>query len=40
MISFYLSDWADLDELPAHLENMAAAKTALIHSPPRRGIKR
>jgi len=28
MISFYLSGWADLDELTAHLEKLAAAKTA------------
>jgi len=28
MISFYLSGWADLDELTAHMEKLAAAKTA------------
>ena len=28
MICFYLSGWADLDELTAHLEKLAAAKTA------------
>jgi hypothetical protein len=26
MVCFYLSGWADLDELTAHVENLAAAK--------------